>query len=320
VAAWVADKAPVGTAASNDSSVEDVIRKYAGGRAVTGASSLDELGLSSLDRIQLVMELERRNGAPIDESNFARARTVADLVNAKPAAPGFADDSFEFSEWSRSSAARAMRRITLPGLVVPLTRAFAWLSVSGQENLSRLNGPVIFAANHQSYFDGPAILAALPAKWRYRLAPAVAKEFFDAHFHPERHGRLEHLTNGLNYFLGLLVFNIFPLPQRESGARNALRYAGALAADGYSILIFPEGRRTEAGEIARFQPGVGMLAMRLDLPVVPVRLRGLDKVLHKNAKFAKPGRASVRFGSPLHVAGDEAAKIAKRIEDAVRAL
>ena len=85
--------------------------------------------------------------------------------------------------------ARAVRRVALPGLIVPLTRAFAWLSVSGVENLSGRNGPVIFAANHQSHFDGPAILAALPAKWRYRVAPAIAKEFFDAHFHPKRYTR-----------------------------------------------------------------------------------------------------------------------------------
>jgi long-chain acyl-CoA synthetase len=319
VAAWVAGKgAP--PAPASDGSVEDVIRKFTGGRTVTGASSLDDLGLSSLDRIQLLMELERRTGAPIDEASFANARTVADLANAKPAAAGVAEEPFEYPEWNRSAAARATRRIGLPGLIIPLTRAFAWLHVSGLENLRDLNGPVIFASNHQSHFDGPAILAALPAKWRYRLAPAVAKEFFDAHFHPQRHKPAERFTNGLNYYLALLVFNIFPLPQREAGAREALRYAGGLVADGYSILIFPEGRRTDKGDIARFQPGVGMLAARLGIPVVPVRLTGLDRVLHKDAKFPTPGRASVKFGAPLQPSGDDAAAIAKHVEDAVRSL
>jgi long-chain acyl-CoA synthetase len=151
----------------------------------------------------------------------------------------------------------------------------------------------------------------------------VAKEFFDAHFHPERFGPAKRFTNGLNYFLASLVFNIFPLPQRESGAREALRYAGELVADGYSILIFPEGKRTETGEIARFQPGVGMLAVRLGVPVIPVRLTGLDRVLSKDAKFPTAGRASVQFGAPLRaegLVGDEAAAIAGKIEDAVRRL
>jgi long-chain acyl-CoA synthetase len=319
LAPQVAGHAPP-AASSSDGSVEDVIRKFAGGRAVTGSSSLDDLGLSSLDRIQLLMELERRTGAPIDETSFANARTVADLTNAKPAGASPTSEPFEYPEWNKSAAARAVRRVALPGLILPLMRAFAWLSVSGLENLRGLDGPVIFAANHQSHFDGPAILAALPAKYRYRLAPAVAKEFFDAHFHPERHGAAERFTNGLNYFLGSLVFNIFPLPQRETGAREALRYAGGLVADGYSILIFPEGRRTDKGEIGRFQPGVGMLTARLGIPVVPVLLTGLDKVLHKEARFPAPGKASVRFGTPLRFSGVDAAAIAQQVESAVRAL
>jgi long-chain acyl-CoA synthetase len=324
VAAWVAGKVDENAAAkaraSTEDSVEDVIRKYAGGRTITGESSLDDLGLSSLDRIQLLMELERRTGAPIDEASFANARTVSDLAHAKPAKDRGTEKTLEIPEWNRSAAARAVRRVALPGLILPLTRAFAWLTVSGRENLRGLSGPVIFAANHQSYFDGPAILAALHAPWRYRLAPAVMKEFFDAHYHSERYSPGKRFSNGLAYFLASLIFNIFPLPQRESGAREALRYAGGLVSDGYSILIFPEGRRTDAGEIARFQPGVGMLASRLGVPVIPVRLAGLEKVLHRNARFATPGRASVRFGAPIRVTGDDAAAIARQIEDAVRGL
>ncbi len=319
VAAWVAGNES-SAAPTTGGSIEDVIRKFAGGRTVTGASSLDDLGLSSLDRIQLLMELEKRTGTSIDEASFANARTVADLAHAKPAASAVTEAPFEYPEWNRSAMARAVRRIALPGLIIPLTRAFAWLSVSGLENLRDLKGPVIFASNHQSHFDGPAILAALPAKWRYRLAPAAAKEFFDAHFHPERFSAMGRFTNGLNYFLASLVFNIFPLPQRETGAREAMRHAGGLVADGYSILIFPEGRRTEAGEIGRFQPGVGMLAARLGIPVVPVRLTGLDRVLHKNAKLATPGRASVQFGPPIRPTGDDAAAIAQQVEEAVRGI
>ena len=179
---------------------------------------------------------------------------------------------------------------------------------------------MIFASNHQSHFDVPAIFQALPAKWRYRTAPAMAKEFFDAHFHPDAYPFRKRFTSGLNYFLASLVFNAFPLPQREAGARGALRYAGDLTGDGNCILIFPEGKRTDAGEILPFQPGVGMLASRLHLPVVPVRLEGLERVLHKSAKFPTPGRARVKFGPALRVEGDDYAALAKRIEEAVRAL
>jgi long-chain acyl-CoA synthetase len=128
------------------------------------------------------------------------------------------------------------------------------------------------------------------------------------------------LTSSLTYFLASLVFNTFPLPQHEAGARDALRYAGELASDGYCIVIFPEGIRTDKGEIQAFQPGVGMLASRLGLPVVPVRLEGLERVLHKSAKMATPGRAKVKFGAPLHPEGSDYAALARRIEEAVRSL
>jgi long-chain acyl-CoA synthetase len=148
----------------------------------------------------------------------------------------------------------------------------------------------------------------------------MAKEFFEAHFHPDRYPWTQRFTSGLNYFLAALVFNAFPLPQREAGAREALRYAGELASDGYSVLIFPEGKRTDQGEILPFQPGAGMLASRLRLPVIPVRLEGLERVLHKTWRMPVPGRARVKFGDPLNLEGDDYAGLAKRIEEAVRAL
>ncbi len=116
------------------------------------------------------------------------------------------------------------------------------------------------------------------------------------------------------------MFNAFPLPQRESGAREALRYASDLAAEGYCILIFPEGKRTDVGEVMAFQPGVGMLASKLKIPVVPLRIEGLERVLHQSAKFPTPGRARVKFGPALRLEGSDYAALAKRIESAVRAI
>jgi long-chain acyl-CoA synthetase len=319
VSGWLAGVTPVKSAAPGDS-VEDVIRKYAGTRQITSASSLDDLGLSSLDRIQLLMELEQRTGSRIDETQFAQARTVADLMRVQPAGAVPAAETFEFPEWSRSAPARWLRRIAIPGLILPLTRLFAWIRTEGEENLQGIDGPVIFAANHQSHLDVPSILWALPPKWRYRVAPAMAKEFFDAHFHPGRYSRGARFTNSLNYFLASLVFNAFPLPQRETGTRDALRYAGQLLSDGYSILIFPEGKRTDAGEILRFQSGVGMLASRLRVPVIPVRVENLEKILHKSAKMATPGPAKVTFGAPVYLEGDDYIELAGKLEAAVRAL
>jgi long-chain acyl-CoA synthetase len=319
IAEWVAGAAVPATAKS-ESSVEEIIRKYAGQRQISAGSSLDDLGLSSLDRIQLLMELEQRTGTQIGEAQFAAAKTVADLVRVQPGAAAVSTEPFEFPEWNRTGAARLLRRLVLPYFILPLARLFAWIKVEGLENLRGVEVPVIFASNHQSHFDVPAILWALPQKWRERAAPAMAKEFFQAHFHPAGYPAWKRFTNGLNYVLASLVFNAFPLPQRETGARDALRYAGELANDGYCIVIFPEGKRTETGEVLPFQPGVGMLASRLRIPVVPVRLEGLEKVLHKDARMATPGRAKVKFGAPMVLEGEDYAELARRVEAAVRAL
>ena len=204
--------------------------------------------------------------------------------------------------------------------ILPLARAFAWMRVEGREHLRGIDRPVIFAANHQSHMDGPCILAALPARLRYRVAPAMAKEFFKAHFFPERYSRGAFITNSLNYYLAALFFDAFPLPQREAGARQTLRYIGELLAEGTSVLIFPEGRRSESGVIDTFRPGIGMIASRLGAPVVPVRIDGLQHVLGVGRHMPRPGRVRVAFGAPLRLVGQDYQALAGQVEAAVRAL
>ncbi|HTC35040.1 MAG TPA: lysophospholipid acyltransferase family protein, partial [Bryobacteraceae bacterium] len=184
----------------------------------------------------------------------------------------------------------------------------------GLDNLKNLEPPVIFASNHQSYMDATSIMSALPARWRYRVAPAMRKEFFEEHFH----GRS--FTNSLNYYLSALFFNCFPIPQREPGALATLRYIGELSSDKWCLLIFPEGIMTDAGEIAPFQPGVGMIASKLGIPVVPIRIRGLERVLNKSWKMARPGRVKIAFGAPMELKGGDYGALAKQVEEAVRKL
>jgi len=76
-------------------------------------------------------------------------------------------------------------------------------------------------------------------------------------------------------------------------------------------LYFPEGERTEVGEIHPFQPGIGLIAGRLGLPVVPIGLLGVEKVLHRHSHWPRPGRVEVVFGPPLQLKGEDYAAIAK---------
>ena len=85
-------------------------------------------------------------------------------------------------------------------------------------------------------------------------------------------------------------------------------------------MFFPEGERTEAGEVKPFQAGIGLIAVRLGVPVVPIRLRGVEKVLHRDARWPRPGRVEIVFGAPLYLEGEDYAGLAKRVEEAVLAL
>jgi len=320
---WIATGELPRAPAAHDATVTDLVARFAGGRPITSATTIDELGLSSLERVELMVALEERFGTTIDEGAFAGAPDLASLekvVQQSGARTGDLANAVDFPSWNRTWPARALRRVSLPTWILPLARLFAWIRVEGVEHLGDLEGPVIFAANHQSHIDTPSILWALPARWRYRVAVAMAKEFFKAHFFPRDYPLRARMTNGLNYYLASLFFNAFPLPQRETGARETLRYIGDLASHGWSVLIFPEGKRTMSGEINPFRAGIGMIGARLDLPVVPVRLEGLDRVLHQNAKMATPGSARVIFGPPLSLHGDDYTALARQVEEAVRRL
>jgi long-chain acyl-CoA synthetase len=320
---WVKNGAAPPLVKAGADALASLIARYAGRDNVSPATTIEELGLSSLDRVELMVALEDAFQTRIDESAFSKTRDLAQLrtlVEQAPEQAAAPAEPIDFPSWNRSLLARAVRRVSLPTWILPIGRLFAWMHVEGREHLRDLRTPVIFAANHQSHMDGPMIMAALPRRWRYRIAPAMAKEFFKPHFFPEQYGRAAWFTNSLNYYLSSLFFNAFPLPQREAGARQTLRYIGEVLEDGFSVLIFPEGKRTDTGAIDRFRPGIGMIASRLNVPVVPIRIEGLDQVLHHTWRMARPGRIRITFGAPLHLSGDDYEALAKQVEGAVRDL
>jgi len=308
--------------ARDGDSLEGLLARFAHGRDVTGATTLDELGLSSLERVELMVALEDRFQTRIDEGRFSEARSLADLKQLveQPAAADSVEEPVEFPSWNRRWPVRVIRRLSHATWIVPLTRAFAYARVEGLAHLRSLEGPVVFAANHQSHMDVPVILSAMPGRWRARVAPAMAKEFFKAHFFPASHKWHEWFTNSLNYYLAAFYFNTFPLPQREAGARQTLKYIGELTGDGWSILIFPEGERSTTGDIKPFRGGIGMIGARLDVPIIPVRIQGVERLMPVGSSFVRPGRVRVAFGAPLRLRGDDYAALAAQVEEAVRSL
>lgn len=279
----------------------------------------EDLGLSSLERVELLVALENRFNVSVDDQLFAQAREVNDLKQLVTRTQG-AEPTLKFSRWSSTLWAAAIRAVATITLIVPLTRLFVRLQLQGREHLSRLRTPVLLAANHVSHLDVPVIKCALPWRLRFGLAPAMSMEFFRAHFWPETFPWHKRLRSHLEYYSACLFLHGFPLPQRQLGARPTLRFMGQLVERGHSLLTFPEGARSPDGEIAPFQPGVALMAAFLKIPVVPLRIEGLERVLPVGARWPRAGKVRVAFGSPTWFEGSDYARFARELEVQVRKL
>ena len=223
--------APRPRAAGTDA-LAALVAKYAGRADLTPQTTLEELGLSSLERVELMVALEDAFQTRIDEGAFSEARDLGQLralveraatSDAPPAEP------VDFPTWNRSWLARAVRRVNLPTWILPLARVFAWLRVEGREHLRDLDGPVIFASNHQSLMDGPVIMAALPRAMAVpRRAGDGEGDVRGAFLSRRSTGAPRGSPTASTTTWPSLFFNAFPLPQREAGARQTLRYIGEL--------------------------------------------------------------------------------------------
>ena len=280
------------------------------------------MSLSSLERVDLLAQLEQRFGLELDEASFAKVATAEELQAWVDESRRIVEiPSKRISLWAISLPMRLLRGALQRMLALPLFQHYIPLTVTGLENLNALEPPVIFAANHTSHLDTPAIFTALPRHWRRRLAPAVRQEQFRAFFEPQRFSRKEVLWAAIQYGLSGVFFNTYPLPREMAGVRRALKTTGDLISRGYCPLVFPEGERTPDGSMHKFQPGIGLMAVRLRVPVVPIFLDGLYEVYSIHDSWPKPGPVRVSIGRPLEFPPHtDYAEAARQVEDAVRAL
>jgi long-chain acyl-CoA synthetase len=279
-----------------------------------------ELGLSSLERVELLAELESHYGVELDERRFAEVSSVGELRTLVRDADeqGARPEPALLPRWTRSLPARACRFLMMQGVVIPLFRGFLTLQVEGVENLAHIHPPVLFASNHQSDLDTPAIFAALPWRWRYRVAPAMSQDYFRTWLEPGSAPFWKRMSTMAEYFLATEFFNAYPLPQHMAGVRRALKYTGELIDLGYCPLVYPEGKRTPDGTLQPFKSGIGVMATRLRVPVVPIHLTGLFEIYSTYDSWPRRGTVKVQFGSPLHFGTEHDEKaVASSIEAAI---
>ena len=272
-----------------------------------------DLGLTSIDRLELVNFLEQEYRLDIEDSQIGPQTRVSDLRQIVAKREKLSrEDHFRF--WTNSPLARGVRRAWDTIFHEPFFRHYAALEVRGAQELDKLKGPVLFVSNHLSYLDHAAVMFALPPELRYRTATAAWAEFFFGDYHG-----MSFFLRRLSYQYASLLFNLFPLAQSQ-GFSGSLKFMGKLADAGVNILIFPEGEHSLDGKLLPFQMGLGIMVKALGIPVVPIKIAGTDQVLPHNASFPKKGKVTVSFGKPLLFRFEEPAKIVEMTRQAVEQL
>jgi len=227
--------------------------------------------------------------------------------SAEQWAPGREPREFPTS-WARTRPARVVREGVQRGVLRPLVWSQTQPRVYGADRLSGVAGPVIVIANHASHLDAPLILNALPARLSRRTAVGAAADYFFA--------------ARWRASLTALVFNAFPI-ERAGGAKRQKMLAPKLLESGWSVLLFPEGTRSQDGWMKAFRRGAAQLSCQHNVPVVPVAIRGAYGAMPRGRNWPRPGRPriAVHIGHPLSPKpGETVPAYSGRLSDAVSQL
>jgi long-chain acyl-CoA synthetase len=143
-----------------------LVAAHTGHTGLSPATTLDELGLGSLDRLELQVAIEDAFQTPLDETALAGVRDLGELralVDRTGTAPESDAEAQPMPAWNRRWPARVARWLALTLVLLPVTRLCAWLHVVGRDQLGSLDGPVVFASNHQTY-GGAATPSPVPRR------------------------------------------------------------------------------------------------------------------------------------------------------------
>lgn len=273
-----------------------------------------DLGLTSIARLELANAIEQEFRMDMDDAAIGVQTRVGDLRvmiarREKPVRPP------GLRLWAVSGITRRLRCLMDSVLHYPLYRFFVNIRPEGLENLVKLQSPVMLIANHVSYLDQPTIMFALPPELRYRTATAAWAEFF----FPVAVAPLMRFWKKAAFEYCAILMSVFPLPQ-SSGFRASMQHMGRLVDRGNSLLLFPEGERTENGTLLPFRQGLGVMVQELGIAVIPVAMKGLEEVMPRGSNWPKRGAVRVIFGEPIDFSGKSAAEIVRDAEAAVKRL
>jgi long-chain acyl-CoA synthetase len=279
--------------------------RASGGGAPNGIRPRDnlelDLGLDSMQRVELLVALERELGGDVEESRVGEIYTVRELVDAvrESAKNASAQSTARFHGWDSLFA----EEVTDPDILAitkprPIATAFWFtvgrllqlfamdrfdLRVTGLEKLPA-SGPFLICPNHQSFLD-PIVLASILPFPVFNHAFAVGtSEIFGSGF-------LRTLARWLRTIVVDPDANL--IPAMRAGAFG-LRH-------GRVLILFPEGERSVDGTPKVFKKGAAILSTHLQVPIVPVALNGFYEVWPRGKRFfQKFNPLRMTFGDPIY--------------------
>lgn len=297
-----------------------LVERYPDRRITLDSSLQFDLGIDSLQAIELSLALRDRFGLGFGDTALAEALSVRDLLQAATQARD-ATSAVVASPASPSGLPSAWLEPPGPGyLLLGLLlhgvnrlamRTLFRLRVEGRDRIPAA-GPVVLVPNHVSYLDPPTLAAAFG--WRELRRTHWAGWAGIVLSNP--------LLRAISRAANVLPVN----PDRDPGA--ALAMGVAALRQNRRLVWFPEGRRSPSGDIGAFLPGIGYLLRETGASAVPVRIRGTFEALPRTRRFPRLAPLEIMFGDPLtpdelerrgHGA-DAHARIANALHDAVAAL
>ena len=257
-----------------------------------------DLGLDSMQRVELLSRVEDQLGGNVEESQLAEIYTVRDLVDAVlHSAAGGTGTHTTFAGWKAILAeepdASAVVSLARPH---PLDNAFWYmvsrliqvvaldrfdLHVRGMEKLPAA-GAYIISSNHQSFID-PVILASmLPPQMFDRLFAVGTSEIFGKGF-------MLRLAHSLRVVVVDPDANLIP----------AMRAGAFGLRQGRPLILYPEGERSIDGTPKTFKKGAAILSIHLQVPIVPVAIEGFYEAWPRNKSFQGFTPLKIVIGDPI---------------------
>jgi long-chain acyl-CoA synthetase len=258
-----------------------------------------DLGIDSIGKVDVLQHLEARYGVTFAGETEARLFTVRDVVSVveealkervstkvKRGGRSLWDratvDSTAILAGMRLTPTRNFSRQVFEAITGVIMSTHLRVRGVGVENIPR-QGPYILTVNHSSHLDLPAVRKVLGRQADHLHAMAAKDYFFNTRFK--------------SWFF-LTFLNALPL-DREVNPLESLAVCKTVLDNGRPILIFPEGTRTLSGELQPFKPGIGVLAIELSVPIVPVYVSGTFAALPKGKRLPRSERILVRIGKPM---------------------